>query len=152
MPRKISSRRGPISKALIELRRRLGETQQTMSDRLGVSLQSIARWETVDQPVNIMLATLHQIATESGHTDLAKTFMDELEALKKEQWRKANDILDEIERWQKIRDHLAALGQEADRLRKEKLKDAELPQRIVDRLYEFEKVLAAAQRWSWRNR
>jgi transcriptional regulator with XRE-family HTH domain len=141
-----------VQKALIELRRRLGETQQSMSDRLGVSLQSIARWETSDPPVNITLATLHQIAEDNGHHDLADAFKAALDVLKEAQQRKANDILDEIARWHMIRDHLTSLGQEADRLRNEKLKDVELPQRIVDRLTALDQVLAAAQKWSWRNR
>ena len=150
MPRKTSSRRTPVSRALIELRSRMGETQQSLSALLGVSLQSIARWETSAPPVNMALANLHRMATEAGHHDLAKVFMDALEALKGKQRRKLDETLDEIARWHEINAHLKAFGEEADRLREEKLKDTELPQRIVDRLYAFEKVLALAQKWAWR--
>jgi hypothetical protein len=131
----------------------MGHTQESFSRELGVSLPTVGKWEASGRlPLDIMLARLGQIARDAGHKDLEEIFMGGLEELKQNRSQKAADIFDEVQRWHEIRDHLKAIGAEADRLRGEKLKDAELPQRIVDRLYEFEKVLAAAQRWSWRNR
>jgi transcriptional regulator with XRE-family HTH domain len=152
MPKKTASRRTTVSKALIELRRRLNETQQSMSQRLGVSLQAVARWETSSPPVNIVLANLHGICVSNGYSDLALVFMNALESLKDKQRRKLDDIIDEINRWHAIREHLDQLCGEAERLRNEKLKDSEMPQRIEDRLLAFAKTLSEAQKWSWRNR
>ena len=76
----------------------------------------------------------------------------ELEDLKKRQAMKAADIFDEIKRWHDINDHVTELRNEAERLRQEKLKDTDTPQRILDRVNELNEVLVAAQRWSWRNR
>jgi transcriptional regulator with XRE-family HTH domain len=134
----------------------MGHTQESFSRELGVSLPTVGKWEANGRlPLDIMLARLRQIALaqDPPHQDLADVFTAGLEELRAaDRSQKAIDIFDEIARWHTIREHMKALGEEADRLRDEKLKDAELPQRIVDRLYEFEKVLAAAQRWSWRNR
>jgi transcriptional regulator with XRE-family HTH domain len=131
----------------------MGHTQETFSRELGVSLPTVGKWEASGRlPLDIMLARLSQIARDAGHNDLAAIFMGGLDELKQDRAQKAADIFDEIERWHKIRGHLEALAEEAERLRGEKLKDAQLPQRIEDRLLEFNKVLASAQRWSWRNR
>jgi transcriptional regulator with XRE-family HTH domain len=138
-----------VQKALIELRHLLGETQQTMSDRLGVSLQSIARWETSEPPVNIALANLRQIAVENGHAELAQVFMDALETLKETQRRKVDDIMDEINRWHKIRNHLTALADEAQLL---KMRKHHAGPRIEEHLNSLHELLGAAQKWSWRNR
>jgi transcriptional regulator with XRE-family HTH domain len=127
----------------------MGETQQSMSERLGVALQSICRWETTEPPVNIALANLHQLAMENGHTSLARVFMDALEELKETQRRKAEDILDEIARWKKIRAHLTALADEAQIL---KMRKHHAGPRIEDHVISLNELLAAAQRWSWRNR
>ena len=150
---KTKPRRAPLQRALIELRRRTGHTQESFSRELGVSLPTVGAWEANGRlPLDIMLARLADIARKNGHDDLATIFHGGLLELQKDRAQKAADIFDEIARWQDINAHLTALGAEADRLRDEKLKDTELPDRIVARLYEFEKVLAAAQRWSWRNR
>jgi transcriptional regulator with XRE-family HTH domain len=131
----------------------MGHTQETFSRELGVSLPTVGKWEASGRlPLDIMLARLSQIAREAGHGDLAAIFMGGLEELKQDRAQKAADIFDEIARWHEIRGHLEALCEEAERLRKERLKDAELPQRIEERLVAFGKVLAAAQKWSWRNR
>lgn len=150
MPRKTSSRRTPVSRALIELRSRMGETQQSLSALLGCSLQSVARWETTAPPVNMALANLHRMAAGAGHHDLAKVFMDALEALKGKQRRKLDDTMDEINRWHEITDHLRVFREEVEKLRGEKLKDTGLPERMEKRFLEFETVLAAVQRRAWR--
>jgi transcriptional regulator with XRE-family HTH domain len=149
LPRKSTSRRTPVQKALIELRRLLGETQQSMSDRLGVSLQSVARWETTEPPVNITLATLHQIAVENNYVELAQAFRDALETLKEKQRRKVDDIMDEINRWHHIREHLTALADEAQILTTRKHPAGP---RIEEHLNALHELLGAAQKWSWRNR
>jgi transcriptional regulator with XRE-family HTH domain len=131
----------------------MGHTQESFSRELGVSLPTVGKWEASGRlPLDIMLARLSMIARDSGHDDLAATFMGGLEELKQDRAQKASDIFDEIGRWHEIRGHLEALCGEAESLRKERLKDAELPERMEQRLAAFAKVLAAAQRWSWRNR
>jgi hypothetical protein len=131
----------------------MGHTQESFSRELGVSLPTVGNWEAHGRlPLDIGLARLADLARAQGHEDLAAIFMGGLEQLKLDRAQKAADIYDEIERWHKIRGHLEALCEEAERLRGEKLKDIELPGRIEGRLREFGEILAAAQRWSWRNR
>src|SRR4051812_24825187 len=126
-------KRSPVAAALVALRTRLGHTQESFSRVIGISLPTLGTWEAKSTlPTNIMLANLAQLAQKEGHEDLSAVFMADLEKLKERQRQKHNDIFDEINRWHAINGHLKALGNEADKLRNEKLKDAELPQRIVD--------------------
>jgi transcriptional regulator with XRE-family HTH domain len=144
-----------LQRAIIGLRHALNLTQEGLAREMGVTLPAVGHWETDTRPGNIALARLEQLA--AAHPDLAAIFHDELQRLKTTQWRKANDVLDEVERWHQIKDHLAALGEEADKLRlvdQDQIAQAkdQIAQAIVKNLVELEKVLAAAQRWSWRNR
>src|SRR5215831_4363478 len=95
-----SKRRTPLQKAIVALRRELNLTQEGLAREMGVTLPAVGHWETDSRPGNIALARLEQLA--AAHPDLAAIFHGELEELKKTQWRKANDILDEVARWQQI--------------------------------------------------
>jgi hypothetical protein len=125
----------------------------------------VGNWEAQGRlPLDIMLARLNKIALDAAEQKepnsearktlekLAAVFMGGLEELKQDRAQKAADIFEEIQRWHDIRGHLEALCDVVETLRKEKLTDAELPQRLEERLKDFATVLAAAQRWSWRNR
>jgi transcriptional regulator with XRE-family HTH domain len=138
----------PLQRAIIQLRRNLGFTQEDLAREMSVTLPAVGHWESDARPGNIALARFAQLAQD--HPVLAKVFMDELAELKETQWRKAADIFDEIGRWQKIKATMKAIGDQADKLRL--VGQDDIAQTIVDRLYDLEKELAAAQRWSWRNR
>ncbi len=145
---KTKPRRAPLQRALIELRRRTGHTQESFSRELGVSLPTVGAWEANGRlPLDIMLARLADIARKNGHDDLATIFHGGLLELQKDRAQKAADIFDEIGRWHEIMNHLAAFRVEVENLSDEKLKE-----RMMNRFIEFEKVLSAVQRWSWRNR
>jgi len=74
MPRPLSTHRTPISQALIELRTRLGDSQQAFSNRLGVALQTVTRWETSNPPTGMALSRLGALAVDCGHPDLSAVF------------------------------------------------------------------------------
>jgi transcriptional regulator with XRE-family HTH domain len=74
MPRSLSTHRTPISQALIELRTRLGDSQQAFSNRLGVALQTVTRWETSSPPTGMALSRLGALAVDCGHPDLSAVF------------------------------------------------------------------------------
>jgi transcriptional regulator with XRE-family HTH domain len=140
---------------LIQLRKRLGHTQESFSRELGVSLPTVGNWEAHGRlPLDIGLARLAQIAREAGHTDLEQTFLGGLEELKQDRAQKAIDILDEVGRWHEITAHLTALGQIDAAVRSAGSLDAAKAavEPMFDVLTTLEKTLAAAQKWSWRNR
>src|SRR5690349_5974880 len=64
-----------IALAIKRLREHLGESQQSFSNRLEVSIRSIARWETETAPPNTTLMELAVIARAAGRNDLAGTFV-----------------------------------------------------------------------------
>ena len=66
-----------MSKALVELRRRLGQTQESLARCLGVSLQTVALWETKRPPGGFALLRLCKLAKEDP--DLLKIFADAVE-------------------------------------------------------------------------
>ena len=148
-------KRAPLQKALIELRRRTGHTQESFSRVLGVSLPTVGHWEAKGRlPLDIVLARLADIATKAGHADLAQVFMGGLDELKASRAQKAEDILDEIDRWHKINASLHWLGEIETAVREAtSLEEARAEiEPMYDVLVKLEKVLADVQRWSWRNR
>jgi transcriptional regulator with XRE-family HTH domain len=68
MPRPTSRKKSELSKAVIELRTFLGESQQAFSNRLGVALSTIARYETNYQPSGEMLLRLAELAANHRET------------------------------------------------------------------------------------
>jgi transcriptional regulator with XRE-family HTH domain len=76
MPRPTSKSKSEISELVIRLRNSLGESQQAFSNRLGLALQTIARWETSGQPKGEALLTLARVADEQNQPELAQGFQD----------------------------------------------------------------------------
>jgi transcriptional regulator with XRE-family HTH domain len=74
MPRPASRKKSELSKTVAELRKRLGLSQQEFSNRMGVALNTIARYETAREPEGLVLLRLAQIARAEGHSDLAWEF------------------------------------------------------------------------------
>jgi transcriptional regulator with XRE-family HTH domain len=77
--RKEKYTRHRLSRALITLREQLGETQQKFADRVGLTVTTIARYETQRPPRGQMLARLEQVARSEGHAECANTFLSALE-------------------------------------------------------------------------
>lgn len=143
MPKRKS--RPQLSSALIELRKRLCETQESLARRLNVSLQTVALWETRRPPQGIVLLRLSSLAEEYQHTDLAQIF----EAAVDNETRQVRDDLRlERQRWERILRGLAEIRDEAERLR-------DVDPRLRDRIQEIAESLLgialAAREWSWRN-
>lgn len=64
-----------------ELRGRIQATQQAFAGRLGVSINSVARWETADRmPSTAMVARCVRMAEAFGFSDLASRFRSVLES------------------------------------------------------------------------
>lgn len=66
--------RHPVSKALIDLRNALGETQQQFAVRIGASVTTIARYETFRPPHGKTLVQIADIAQQRGLDELASVF------------------------------------------------------------------------------
>jgi transcriptional regulator with XRE-family HTH domain len=69
-----SSGKSKLSKAVCELRARLGLSQQAFSNALGVALNTIARYETSREPSGEALKQLGDLAMKKNHTDLGHFF------------------------------------------------------------------------------
>jgi DNA-binding transcriptional regulator YiaG len=135
--------RSHLSLALIELRQRLEETQQSLAHRLNVSLHSVALWETKNTPRGLMLLRLSKLAQDYGHADLAEIFAD---AVGKANRRVRELLNSEEELWDKIFTRLYRIQLEAD-----KLADAAARDRIISLAKEAEQLAETAQEGSWRN-
>jgi len=66
--------RNDVQQAIVELRRRLGMTQQDLAIHLGKAVVTVARWETARPPRGESLAALVRMAQAAGHDDLAAVF------------------------------------------------------------------------------
>src|SRR5579864_8792717 len=78
MARPTERLRNPLSRAVIELRIALGETQQAFAARLGTAIATVARYETSRPPSVVALVQLALIAQKAGRSDLVKLFMSVL--------------------------------------------------------------------------
>lgn len=64
-----------IPEAVRQLREVYGESQQTFSNRLGIALNSVARYERQEsQPASAIRVKLSQLAREKGRRDLYLVF------------------------------------------------------------------------------
>jgi len=63
------------SDAVRELRKHLGESQQAFSNRLGLSIATVVKYEAGREPTGKSLLALAQTAREAGRHDLASVFM-----------------------------------------------------------------------------
>src|SRR5215471_8057275 len=102
MARPASRQKSAVAQALIELRHRLGETQQSMAVRLGTTVTSVARWESASKPGGVMLMNFWLLAREQGYKDLTKVLHRALEELERAERRKADEWLQQHERWMKL--------------------------------------------------
>jgi transcriptional regulator with XRE-family HTH domain len=68
MARPTSRKKSELSKAVVELRVLLGENQQAFSNRLGIALNTVARYETSRPPSGEMLLRLGQLAAMHHET------------------------------------------------------------------------------------
>ena len=130
--------KSPVSKALRELRERVGFSQGTLAQELRVALQTIVLWETKRPPSGIMLVRLSQLAEEYHHADLQEVFEEALKALPP---AVLADIERERQRWQEIE---AMLGWIQDKVEG---RDTEISQYCDD----IRHLLADIQAWNWRN-
>lgn len=62
-----STTKSQVSKAVGELRALLGDSQQAFSNRLGLAINTIARYETSREPSGEVLLTLSELAEKHGH-------------------------------------------------------------------------------------
>jgi transcriptional regulator with XRE-family HTH domain len=69
-PRKRTS----VQKALIQLRKKLGLSQQGLSEALKVTSISVCRWETSRPPTGFSLLKLEQFAHDSSAPEIAAIF------------------------------------------------------------------------------
>jgi transcriptional regulator with XRE-family HTH domain len=74
----ILRRRHLLSRALIDLRRCLGETQEHFAHRLGTTVRSISRYESSRVPTGKILSQLELIARTAGHDEYADLFRSAL--------------------------------------------------------------------------
>ena len=117
MPRPTSRKKAPIAKGIADLRQRLGETQASFSARLGVSLASIARWESTEfAPHYIMLNKLWLLAREHGHKDLMKVFRAQLDDLQGPDQRKVEKERIHYDCWRRIQTAVTEVSAEAQQL------------------------------------
>jgi hypothetical protein len=79
MARPTTKIKTPVSAAIAELRRRLSHSQQGFSNLLGVSLPTVAKWETNTRPGRTELGRLLHLAGEHGWEDLVKILYREHE-------------------------------------------------------------------------
>ena len=120
------------------LRQRLGITQAELAQEMGVSLQTVVRYENKMPPKGPALARLRVFSEESGHPDLAKVFESEIrEEGNQRIARKIRGFLSEHARWQQIGLSLHRLIAES-----ENIKPADLRKRIEDELNQLGKLLA----------
>jgi transcriptional regulator with XRE-family HTH domain len=63
-----------LANAIKELRAHFQESQQQFSNRLGVTVRTVARYELEKPPPSDMLAKLASIAANAGRKDLAMIF------------------------------------------------------------------------------
>src|SRR4051794_39269066 len=66
MARPAIKHKSEIAAAVVQVRNKLGESQQAFSNRLGVAIQTVARWETHRPPSGEILLVLAQLASQHG--------------------------------------------------------------------------------------
>jgi DNA-binding XRE family transcriptional regulator len=138
--------RPKLSGTLIELRHRLGHTQESLAHDLGVSWQTVALWETKRAPSGIMLVRLWKMAQEHGHADLVKMFDEAMR-----EWAKGIRLQKVLEESKRADDIDAGL-RELDELGKKLVaEDHRLGRRIVEVTAQVSALADKSRKWSWRN-
>lgn len=70
-----------VAEAIKALRAQLGESQQQFSNRLGVVVRTVARWELEQPPKGDVLLRLFDLSQEVGREDLMRVFAKALNKL-----------------------------------------------------------------------
>ena len=143
MPKRKS--RPELSRTLIELRKRLGETQESLARRLTVSLQTVALWETKRPPRGIVLLLLSGLAEHHQHADLAKIFA---EAVANEPRLVRDELRVEQRRWETILSGLMEIQDEATQLNSVAPAAAVRIRQIAEGIH---MLAMEARSWSWRH-
>jgi transcriptional regulator with XRE-family HTH domain len=78
MSTKKQSGRTETQRAIVELRKHLGMTQQQLSTLMGVTLTSVGRWETTRPPRGFYLWHLAFLAKQSTQPHLQRIFLEGL--------------------------------------------------------------------------
>ena len=120
-----------------------------MAGRLGCSLQTIARWETVMEPQSAALAVLCNLAAENHYHDLAYLFGKARERLKRTQPVIAQKAHEEQRRWAQIDVLLAEIQTIAERLEDQGNPDGK---RIYDLGNDMWQALEQIYLTSWRSK
>jgi transcriptional regulator with XRE-family HTH domain len=72
-----TTKKSPLASAVAELRSIFDENQQKFSDRFGVGLATVARWEIGERnPSPRYLKELWHLSIEQNRPDLGKVFAD----------------------------------------------------------------------------
>ena len=93
-----------MAEAIKALRAEFGESQQRFSDRIGVVVRTVARYEVQKPPTGEMLGKLAALADEVGRPDLRVVFTDAF-------WRELNEEIESKLQIQipRMRSHYKAL-------------------------------------------
>ncbi|MGC2660237.1 MAG: helix-turn-helix domain-containing protein [Bryobacteraceae bacterium] len=76
MARPTSRPKPETGKAVLALRKSLGESQQAFANRLGIALQTVARWETKGLPIDARTAfELAELADKLGKSEISKQIL-----------------------------------------------------------------------------
>jgi transcriptional regulator with XRE-family HTH domain len=70
--------RGELAQVIMGLRAEYGETQQAFSNRLGIALNTVQRWELNETPSLEMLLRLIDLAYGRKRRDLCRVMVKEL--------------------------------------------------------------------------
>lgn len=73
-----STQLNAAQRAVRDLRKALGESQQAFAYRMKTAVRTIARWETVQSPPVLALGQLVTIAKEAGQKEIAQVFAEAL--------------------------------------------------------------------------
>jgi transcriptional regulator with XRE-family HTH domain len=65
-----------VRKAVLDLRHRLGQTQQQFATSLGIAISTAVRYKLTRTPQGKMLAKLARLAIENGFDEEAYLFLD----------------------------------------------------------------------------
>ena len=149
MARPASRRKTPIQKALIEMRRRLKHSQQSMSEFLGIAMQTIARWETSGEPGAPALVMLWNLAKTYKFDDLSAVFEAEIRGMKEDDPRRSDRIQLDLERWTKIMGLLGEIAAIGHQLTAEGHPEGT---RLSIFAREVTELSEQACRWAWMNK
>lgn len=111
MARPTSRPKSKLSRALIELRSRLGESQQTFSNRLEVSMVTVSRWERDWPPRGSLLRQIRDLAREKEYSDLALIFEDHLPMTGDEISAAMNEMDVDFAAWEEVRTNWTKLNE-----------------------------------------